>query len=472
MKAPVARAALSVLALALALAGCAEEKKGITHPTDRLHYPVSLAADPSGDYLYVVSSDFDMRYRTGSVVAIDLERHALLPETAIGIGPFGGQLALYATGDPERRLAGYVASRADGALYWFEVSGGTDGTPPRLTCRVDATDEADEIPECEDEYIVASAVRKPLQAERDAAAESDDGDPAKSQTMAIGLDAYGSSVYRGRDGVGDYLLVTNPRSGQISMFRLTAGTPMDPDEPGAPAEAPGPSGWEALSRAGQPVLLDELTVGSGAFEAAVSPDGFAWATSKFSNAIVPFRIDEVPDPDGEPRLWPAVRDATAFVISNTAIVDDFSRSLTFSPDGTRAYLAYHNPSSVVVLDTTPEDGGHRNRHLGGIDVGREPSRIVSAPSGPGGSELLYVVCFRDQQIYVVDPALLSVVDIIDLPGGPYDAVVVDAPERGRFRLYVTMFEADAVAELELDRASPYFHQVIAYIRGVDDEGAH
>ena len=105
-------------------------------------------------------------------------------------------------------------------------------------------------------------------------------------------------------------------------------------------------------------------------------------------------------------------------------------------------------------------------------MGVGPSKVLRAPTGPNGEDRLYVVCFYDEQIYVVDPVTLVVEDIIDVPGGPYDAALVHAPELDRFRLYVTAFEYDAVAVVELDRSRPFFHQVIAYIRGRDDEGAH
>ena len=109
---------------------------------------------------------------------------------------------------------------------------------------------------------------------------------------------------------------------------------------------------------------------------------------------------------------------------------------------------------------------------GAADVGARPSKVLLAPSGAGGSNLIYVVCYGDEQIYVVDPVTLDVVEIIDVPGGPYDMAIVHRPDKNRFRAYITVFERDSVAVLELDRTSPFFHQVVANIRGVDDEGAH
>ena len=465
----------ALLAGALLAGGCAEAEKGIPHPSDRLHYPVTLTADPNGRYLYVVNSNFDVRYRTGSVIAIDLETNRLLPETAVGIGDFGGELALYEVSDPtpDRRLVGYVPARGDSELYWFAIAGGAGEDPLRTDCGEDAgAADAERIRECQDSHIIRTAERKRLPADDAGLEPQEIADANPDVPLSLGLDVYGATVFPGRDGVSDYLLVSNPRSGNVGVFHIDGDYPVSLD-------APGQAAGDALEKSrpseqGEPVFLDSVFVGSGVYNVALAPgDRWAYATTRFLNAVIPFQITEIPDPAGTDRRWPQVVELAAYPIVNTTTVGDYGRDLLFSADGTRAYLTYRNPSSVVLLDTAPDQEGVRaNRFLDAVDVGRSPTAIAVAPTGPGGREWLYVVCFRAEELWVLDAATLEIQDIIPLPGGPFDLEIVDAPDRGRIRAYVAMFEQDAIAVVELDRTSPFFHQPVAYIRGVDDEGAH
>lgn len=464
----------AVLAVALVATSCGKTSTGIEHPTDRLHFPVSLAADPSGDYLYVVSSNFDVRYRTGSVSVIDLETLSLLPDTTIGVGSFAGEIALYETGDSEHPLVGYVPAREEGALYWFDVTKDENGRPS-LSCSDEPPEDATAIEECDGAHVVDSVARKRLPADDEGLTDEELAELGDRKVqLNVGRDAYGVQVVAQKDGRAVHTLVTNPRSGRIHIFRVDGGVPIDPEVPGQPAAADPEGLWEAESRLGEPVFVESVSVGGGAFAIDVSPsDGFVYSTNKFANLVVPFRLDTIADPDGEPRTWTEVNELSAFTLPSPAGTGEYARDILFSADGERAFVAYRNPSSVVVVDTSHDDDGTAaNRYIATVDVGIGASSMALAASGPLGAEWLYVVSFWDERIYVIDTADLTVVDIIEVAGGPYDIVTVEAPERGRFQAYVSVFERDAVAVIELDRANPFFHQVTAYVRGVDDKGAH
>ena len=63
-------AGLAILGLS---AGCAQEDAGTPPPTDAFHYPVSLALHPAegvAQTLYVASSNFDLLYNRGTVLAV------------------------------------------------------------------------------------------------------------------------------------------------------------------------------------------------------------------------------------------------------------------------------------------------------------------------------------------------------------------------------------------------------------------
>jgi YVTN family beta-propeller protein len=75
----------------------------------------------------------------------------------------------------------------------------------------------------------------------------------------------------------------------------------------------------------------------------------------------------------------------------------------------------------------------------------------------GDGERVYVTCFQDGQLYVVDPrGLGSVEDIITVGRGPYS--VVTAPSRKK--VYVTNFLEDTVAVVDVAPDSPYRNRVV------------
>src|SRR5215217_5704545 len=60
------------------LSGCFGPGEGVEVPKDEIYFPVGLAlsrdgnADEAPDYLFVVSSDFDLQYNGGAVQSYDL----------------------------------------------------------------------------------------------------------------------------------------------------------------------------------------------------------------------------------------------------------------------------------------------------------------------------------------------------------------------------------------------------------------
>ncbi len=120
-------------------AGCAQEDAGTPPPTDAFHYPISLALQPSqgvAQTLYVASSNFDLRYNRGTVLAIDLT--ALDPDASdasqplaelidpqfghVTIDSFAGMMLLY---DGERL---FVPTRSEHRLFAIDVNG------PSMSC--------------------------------------------------------------------------------------------------------------------------------------------------------------------------------------------------------------------------------------------------------------------------------------------------------------------------------------------------
>lgn len=65
---------LSICCGAIALTSCISPGEGPSPQEDGFYYPTGLAISPGGHTLYVANSDFDLRYHSGTVVSLDLDR--------------------------------------------------------------------------------------------------------------------------------------------------------------------------------------------------------------------------------------------------------------------------------------------------------------------------------------------------------------------------------------------------------------
>jgi hypothetical protein len=60
-------------ALSALLLGCFDPGEGIEPPSDQVYFPVGLAIDDTGAFLYIANSDFDLQYNAGTLLSWDLE---------------------------------------------------------------------------------------------------------------------------------------------------------------------------------------------------------------------------------------------------------------------------------------------------------------------------------------------------------------------------------------------------------------
>ncbi|HKY39703.1 MAG TPA: hypothetical protein VJN18_27385 [Polyangiaceae bacterium] len=64
------------------LAGCFAPGEGVEVPQEEIYFPVGLSTDTDGSHLFVVSSDFDLKYNGGAVQSYALdELQVMLPQT-------------------------------------------------------------------------------------------------------------------------------------------------------------------------------------------------------------------------------------------------------------------------------------------------------------------------------------------------------------------------------------------------------
>tara|TARA_B100000609_G_C17222497_1_gene441281 strand:- start:6070 stop:7968 length:1899 start_codon:yes stop_codon:yes gene_type:complete len=131
------RLLLSVFLLfvsSLAVVGCTGTSLGISPDPSKLHYPVGLAVHPSGKFLYVANSNFDLAFTGGTLMVLDttedptntsvvdingvqteLMTLKLLEKSTVQVGTFAGQLAINATGTEL-----FLAVRQDKVLGSFD----------------------------------------------------------------------------------------------------------------------------------------------------------------------------------------------------------------------------------------------------------------------------------------------------------------------------------------------------------------
>jgi YVTN family beta-propeller protein len=390
-----------------------------------------LAVDPDQRHLYVVNPNFDLLHDGGSVVTIDLAKNTFVPEASIQVPNFGGVLLLRE--NDAGRLVGYLPDRSTSGLTWFFIDKAADGTPV-FRCSEVAAPEGQPA-DCDRNHRVTRA-------------------RVNDRTLTLGGDPYGAGTRELPSGEG--ILFTGSLSdGVLAVMEL--------DDEGAPT------------------LVDSRTLAdAGLYGIATSPaSNVTYVATQFAQRLytvttepatvqtLPAPAPDVPptEPGEEVAELGPISAISAIDLANAASGSTFAQSIVFHPDGSRAYATFRAPPAVAVLDTSVDGSGKpRNTLLGWIPVGSRPAEMALVPRQSGPGWLLYVVCFTSNELWVIDTEQLAVVDVIRTGIGPYDAVFVSNPELQLRRLYVTLFEEDSVAAIELDERSPFYHQVVSAIR--------
>ena len=213
-----------------------------------------------------------------------------------------------------------------------------------------------------------------------------------------------------------------------------------------------------VSEGREPKLVRVLDIFPDGVNGFARQMGSSWyyLVSRNSARIYPFDLTMPSRQAGE---GPAVSTGPAIQIGSNSPGND-CRSIAFSPDGTRAFVTNRQPPSVVVLDMTLRtDGTPAGTNLATIELGRGPSKLVVQPL-PDGSYLVLVVCFDAEEIFVVDPVTMAIVDVFKTGAGPH--ALVPAPATGR--AYLANFGESTVWVLDFSsRSSPNFARPILSI---------
>ncbi|HEX7840410.1 MAG TPA: hypothetical protein VF469_23185 [Kofleriaceae bacterium] len=451
-----------VCGLAAGLAGCTASGNDIHPPQDRVFFPSGLAVSPKGDFLFVANANSELRYDSGSISVIDLglvtsaveqwlahpgqsprlECHAdpehgetlVCDETQIQdkaqsffkqnagvrVGNFATDLALQNFTDGGELTRVFVPTRGDPSISWADFASDT-GT---LRC----TKGAETYPLCDDLHRLTSVDNNPDQL------------PVPTEPFGVFADAHNG-----------FAMVTHLSSGSVTLVK-------------APHDSSQVMVADVITNVFAPDPVSGLRGASGiAGRNPASANDLVYVGGTSENRIQTFTVG-------------TRADAAAFLlpgsyffldaVGNTTGTSTDTRGMQFSPMGDRLYIANRNPPTLQVYDTSLGPNGiPRNAATGASDICREASGIavLGADRTAGTDDRVYVTCFQDGQIYVVDPSGQSQVeDIISVGRGPYSAAVLgNSP--GRKLLFVSNFLEDTIAVIDLDPGSPTRNRVVLRI---------
>lgn len=395
-------------ALACVCAGwgvsCGVEVQGPEPPRDRLVFPVGLALHPSGNFLYVVNSNFDVEFREdrgGTVSVIDTDRLEIIPDAGVQIGTFGGEIKLNAPPEGGPTHA-YVAVRGDRSVTALDIeSGGAV-----LRCNGQVLTEACQVRTAGDDPFGLAVA-----------------------TVEVNAPSTGPLWV-------DFVAVAHLIGGNVSAFSFR-----------------GEGSSRSTTQVSAPLV-------SGANAIAQSPrTGQFYVSSRFTNTVVGFRPVFSAEGDLE-----AVFQTDEVTVEGAAPFNGLdSRGIGFNGAGTMAFVANRGPNSLLFVDVGPTDpltgAGTRNRVVDVLPLPGAPADVQVLTVG--GRELVYVTSYASELVTVIDPVSHAVIGTIDVPGQPYGMAVDQVRHQ---RLYLSLFNAGAVAVVDLDPTSPSFHEVIAVIR--------
>ena len=422
--------------LASIAAACTAGSDEVRPPDDDVYFPSGIALTPDGRHLGVLSANSDLRFDSGTLALIDVDRvrglvgdwldTGLVPEgrdceidrsvgytlhcgseevigegATVRIGNFATEVAFQELASGQARA--FVAVRGDPSITWIDL----DPETGRPLCG-----DGGDHHRCEDEHRLRR-VRG-----------DDELDPLPGEPFGLFVDSGSEYAVATHLSTGSVTLVDAPASGEPPRVSDVAEGLFQPGRGGlrgavgVAGRRPGePSARVYVTSRSEPVVRSLSVVRGGAF----------------AELAVGHRID--------------LRD-----LGRPA---DDARGIAFNADGSRGYVVNRSPPALQILDTSQGPGGHpRNEPIGSVGVCREGSTARVADTGRG--ERVYVACFRDHEVWVVNPATQAVDTIIPVGRGPHGLAISEDDAL----LFVTGFLDDTISVVDLEEGSPTEHRVV------------
>ena len=436
------KAAVTRLGLAcIGLAACTASADEVSPPRDQFFFPTGLAIAPDDSKLFVTNANSELRYDSGSVNVIDLdvvdqvaaswtasqtepskcsqdpdhsetlicdETQFMIPDAGARVGNFATSVGVQDTGNGDLRLV--IPTRGDPSITWVDYDGA------KLQCNTRGMD----FDLCDDPHRLSYVHNDPSLAF------------LPEEPFDVFVDSAGGFAMVTHLTTGDVTLVNSPAGGNATIADIEAGL-FAPD------------------------MLTGLQ-GSTGVAGRASPDGdIIYVGARSEDRIQTFTIGH-PVNGADPFLLQGNYFFLDSVGANAGSSAD-TRGMTFSPDGNRMYLVNREPPSLQVYDTSLKATGYpADVGIGATDICRQASTLTAIDTGDG--ERVYITCFSDGELYVVDPRGQSTVeDIITVGRGPYS--VKASPTRKK--VYVTNFLEDTIAVIDVAPGSKTRNRVVLRI---------
>lgn len=408
------------------LAGCPASSEDVRPPADQIFFPSGLRVAPDESVMFVANNNSDLRYDSGTVAVIDLDRvdalvdawlttgagpagsaceverslaavlecdetDSLIADAAVRTGNFATELGLQSLASGDLRL--FVAVRGDPSVTWIDYNASARNLDCGGSGALPACADANRLSQLRDDLELPSISDEPFGVYVD----SDNG-----YAMVTHLTA------------GTVTLIDSPSDGAPPLLADAIGGLFAPD--------PSTGARGAVGVAGR-------TPGD--------EDGLVYVTSRSEDRVQMLYVNR--PANGLPRIVPSEH----FFLNGVFPSDD-SRGIAFDESGDRAFLVNREPPMLQVLDTSlGADGFPRNEMTRAVEICRNAANLAYV-AGPRG-ERVYVSCFSTGEVWVIDPEAGRVESIIEVGRGPF--ALAAAP--GRERLYVANFLEDTIAVIDL-----------------------
>ncbi len=431
------RAVLPFAAALLLSAGCTATSEDVRPPTDQLFFPAGLDITADERFMFVTNANSELRYDSGTVVVVDLEvvsamvdewiangepladidncevdvdrAHTMVCNEALAIradatvrvGSFATEIAsqLLASGD----LRLFLPVRGDPSITWMDFSVANVA----MECGGSGV-----FPRCDDDHRLTQ-LRDDL-----------DLNTLTNEPFGIYVDS----------GNG-YAMVSHLSQAAVSLID-------------APPNGDPPVITDAL---GGLFAINPQTGALGAVGIAGRLPGsvydLVYVTSRSEARVQMLYVYR----GGE---FPILVPSQYFFLDRVLPSDD-GRGIVFSEDGNRAHIVNRDPSMLLTIDTSiGADGFPKNELLSSVEICAQASLVALADVGRG--ERAYVGCFRDSQVWVVDPQGRVVDEIISVGRGAH-AVAVAAERK---LLFNVNFLEDTISVIDLTPGAATENRVV------------
>jgi hypothetical protein len=409
--------------------GCNLDNPGDDPPKGTIYLPTGMllsaaAPDVAPRYLYVVNSNFDLRYNSGSLQAFDLDK---LESAVTECETPGPECEI----DPQAvlkdevlvpSLASYIAPSSG-----FERLYVATRTETNLTF-VDVREDDDNVLDCEDHD------------RRCAKSYASYKDPlADKRDLELPREAVGIVAGKAEDFLpsadppqsGEFVLVAH-RGGEVSLFldqldtaNLQLQDVLTLMEGSQPLKEPTAIAFDPVTR------LAYVTI-------------YARGTVEISGKKLVARVGLASGDSEHPAV---LYDADTISLEGVSTGRD-TRALISNPARPgEALVVSRIPNSLLWVDITSALDGEGLPTQGIVRrtaaVGRGPSRVIVGKLVD--RTLAIVSCFDSRQIYIMDAVTSEVLSIVHNFSGPFE-LALDA---SRKRLYVADFRSSVVRVLDL-----------------------